>query len=212
MQIQSIIGEMLNQHLATVNQRLDTKIDELEKKTQIPSKTAPATDVPKFIMEKKRSEEKKEVKEPVMQQSPQPSDQFNEKVVIRQTEVISTPTASSTPIPPLSRQEESASPAATSSLLSLHGNRGLDVALLDDLFNFFRSYPKDKQECIKRSERARDTIIAGRDAEPPYRVTTSKIFREIIEKLTRDEKQIQKTTIENVLSLIHTLKTHIMAA
>ncbi|MHA2364358.1 MAG: hypothetical protein ACXAC7_10405 [Candidatus Hodarchaeales archaeon] len=88
---------------------------------------------------------------------------------------------------------------------------GRDSDEIRSLIQFFKRSPTSKAECIAEVERVRDEIMFERDVEAPYRVTASKIFREVISEIQREDREIQRTTNRSVIHNLDKLLDHIMA-
>ncbi|MFW9929053.1 MAG: hypothetical protein ACFFD1_06655, partial [Candidatus Thorarchaeota archaeon] len=86
-----------------------------------------------------------------------------------------------------------------------------DLDEVRDIISFFQRSPKDKQSSIARVEQGRDLLIADRTSEAPYRVTASRIFREVLQMLSSERGDIPHHVNRGIIALFEELENHILS-
>jgi hypothetical protein len=95
------------------------------------------------------------------------------------------------------------------SLLSGAFNRDLEE--VRDVIHYFQKSPKDKKSSIIKIEQARDSLIADRATEAPYRVTASRTIREALSLLSAEHRDVPHHVNTQIIKLFEDLQTHILS-
>ncbi|MHA2365969.1 MAG: hypothetical protein ACXAC7_18570 [Candidatus Hodarchaeales archaeon] len=83
---------------------------------------------------------------------------------------------------------------------------------MDTFLRFLYQWPTDKNLITRKIEEFRDLLLIERDSEAPYRVTASSMFREAIGTIQRVERDVDKSTLREVISIMERLQLVIKEA
>ncbi|MHA2338497.1 MAG: hypothetical protein ACXACX_14420 [Candidatus Hodarchaeales archaeon] len=96
------------------------------------------------------------------------------------------------------------------SLLSGAFNRDLEE--VRDVIHYFQKSPKNKKSSIIKIEQARDSLIADRATEAPYRVTASRTIREALSLLSAEHRDVPHHINTQIIKLFEDLQSHILSS
>lgn len=87
-----------------------------------------------------------------------------------------------------------------------------DLEEVRGLINYFQRSPKEKKSSIIRIEQVRDSLIADRTTEAPYRVTASRTIREALSLLSAETRDIPHHINTQIIKLFEDLQAHILSS